>query len=346
MNQSVTVRVIVSICLIFCIISVLPGTVEAQAKKRLPFRPVKLEKKPQQEPMPGFQPLTKMSLKKVEFNKSIKPVEVVKGDHVANGVALRNRGGGVINLRGVPAGKNIHKAYLYWDILGNSAPRCMTVSINGVEVQGKLIGTGSGPCWGVKHNFAYRANVPACLLYVGGNGDYKISGVPSGQGYGMSPWKNHKGPYLAEGATLVVFFTSKSGYDPETYLYEAPISGYKFSSGFSTNLLGFNAPNAKAKFTMIGADGQTGNGVTSFYNCTSETSFFQGKQIAGPPVSPPGSGYHDADSDWNGNDGGPLNQLWDTRTHMVPIKKGSRSAVVKYQSHGDCLVIVAFFLTM
>src|SRR5262245_59116833 len=54
--------------------------------------------------IPGTRKLSKEQLAKakVTIDQPIRPVEVVKGDHIASGISLRNRGGGVINLRGVP----------------------------------------------------------------------------------------------------------------------------------------------------------------------------------------------------------------------------------------------------
>jgi hypothetical protein len=43
----------------------------------------------------------------------IQPAQVHPGDHVASGISLRNRGGGVINLRGAPANATPVKALLY-----------------------------------------------------------------------------------------------------------------------------------------------------------------------------------------------------------------------------------------
>ena len=81
---------------------------------------------------------------------------------------------------------------------------------------------------------------------------------------------------------------------------------------------------------MVGADGQRGIGHTNIGN---ELTFFNGSQIAGPPV---------ASSDWDGSDGWPLPQLWDTHTHNVTLN-GSISSV-RYQGSLDCLVPVAFVI--
>ena len=293
-----------------------------------------------QEQIPGTRKMTKSELAKVAFNQKISPVEKIQGDYVACGISLRNRGGGVINLRGAPLKSIPIKAYLYWTILNDYSDSTMSVSVNGVSVKGVQIGQGPSPCWAPGRNFVYRAIVQKNLLYIGINGDYKIAGVPSGDGFGMSPWESIISP-LAEGTTLVVFFSNPNSPSKITYVYEAPVSGQMFAGTFSTTLIDFSpAPNSTAKFTLVGADGQIGSGLESIPNITDEISFFQGTQIASPPVPP----SLNADSDWNGKDLEPLNQLWDTRTHIVPINQKSISAEVKYISHGDCLVIVAFFL--
>lgn len=277
--------------------------------------------------------------------RPIQPAQVHPGDHVASGISLRNRGGGVINLRGAPANATPVKALLYWDVLVNTAASSMTVSINGVDVAGTKIGQGPGPCWGTQLNAAYQADVPLYLLYIGINGDYKIAGVPSSKGTGDSPWQSPASAPLAEGATLVVIYRQAGDAFTKTYVYEAPIAGTMFFTTFATTLGGFSppAPLTQAKFTLIGADGQIGGGLTAAYALTQEESFFGGQQIAGPGST---NSWVDNDSDWNGQDGGPLNQLWDTRTHVVPIKPGSTSAPVQYVSQGDCLVTVAFVLSL
>ncbi len=276
---------------------------------------------------------------------AVRPAESLRGDHVAAGVSLRNRGGGEINLRGAAENGTPVKALLYWDILSANPAQTMTVSINGVGVTGKLIGRGEDPCWGAGANGAYKADVPLYLLYNGINGDYKIAGFPSSKGTGASPWETGGTQPLAEGATLVVVYRNPaSGSFSTTHLYEAPISGTMFAGSFAAVLGGLTASGSRARFTLIGADGQVGGGLNASYALTAETSFFQGNQIAGPSAAPPPTLNND--SDWNGHDGGPLNQLWDTRTHLVSIKSGSTDAEVRYVSQGDCLVTVAFVLSL
>lgn len=351
MSKSCSLRTIVCLSLVFVFAWAIQGTMIAQEEKKelMLSKPQTLDVKDMQvmekEGMPGFQPLTKATaLQELMIREEIKPVEVIKGDHVANGIGLRNRGGGVINLRGIPMDSTLVKSYLYWCILGNTPVANPTIAINGVTLNGSLVGIGDNPCWTVSKNYVYRAQVPNYLLYNAGNGDYEISGVPSSQGFGMNTWDNYSGTYLAEGATLIIFYRSATAYNYVSYIYDKPISGSMFYSSFGANLGGFTANKPYAKFTMIGADGQLGNGVWASYSCSTEHSFFQGRQIAGYSNTP--TSLQDADSDWNGHDGEPLNQLWDTRTHMVQINLNSTSALVKYKSNGDCLVVCAFILSI
>lgn len=299
--------------------------------------------------IPGTRPMSAAEMQAArsatETGTAVRPADVLRGDHVAAGVSLRNRGGGEINLRGAAENGTALKALLYWDILNANPAPSMTVSINGVAVTGKLIGRGQDPCWGAGANGAYKADVPLYLLYNGINGDYKVSGFPSSRGTGANSWETGGVQPMAEGATLVVVYRNPTpGAFSTTYLYEAPISGTMFTGNFGAVLSGFTASGGTAKFTAIGADGQVGGGLSASYSVTAETSFFQGNQIAGPSAAPPS--WLDNDSDWNGHDGGPLNQLWDTRSHLVPIKNGSTDAAVRYVSQGDCLVTVAFVLSL
>lgn len=341
MIKSCTLRMIVTVCLMLGFVWAVngqgqqnePSNISSQSQRQAGFMPLSEA----QSQYPRLMATTALT--------EVKPTFVIKGEHVATGIGLRNRGGGTINLRGIPSNSTINRALIYWCVLSNSPSQNPTVSVNGDSINGTLVGSGTGPCWGVSNNYVYRAEVPTYLLYIGGNGDYQISGVPSTEGEGISPWAPVSGQNLAEGATLVIFYTRNSGTSSTTYVYDSKsISGTMFFSQFNANLTGFNANKSTATFTSIGADGQVGNDITSNFDVSRELSFFQGTQISGYSSTP--NAYLDADSDWNGNDGVPLNQLWDTASHTVPIKQGSTSANVRYQAYGDCLVICAFILTI
>ncbi|MCU0285131.1 MAG: DUF3344 domain-containing protein [Acidobacteria bacterium] len=346
-----TVKMLVSMCLILVFVGVLSITMNSQEKTRTTtISIVRIQdcvrnlQSIDERQMPGIRRITEADFqKRAAVMQRIRPSEVIKGDHVAQGIGLRNRGGGKISLRGIPDNPSIIKAYLYWGVIGNSEVDDVNrVSVNGVAVTSKLVGSGSSPCWGLSSNYIYRAEVPNPVLYIGGNGDYEISGVPSSDFRGGDPWAGTMRPgYLAEGATLVIFFANEG---KVSYIYDEKISGTMFYSNFSADLEGFNASRSMAKFTMMGADGQTGSGLQANYYVTNEESYFQGTQISGHSDSP--SSFQNANSDWNGNDGEPFNQLWDTHSHLVSIRQNSTSANVSYQSYGDCLVIGGFILTI
>jgi hypothetical protein len=194
------------------------------------------------------------------------------------------------------------------------------------------------PFWGQANNFAYRAPVPLYLLFNGINGDYVMAGFPSGAGTGQNPWDIPVVAPLAEGVTLLVVYRPPAGGFATTYLYDAPVAGQMFFGTWTTTLGGIAAGGSQAKFTLVGADGQIGGGLNSMPLTTQEKSFFAGNQIAGP-------GGADNDSDWNGNDTQPLNQLWDTRTHLVQMPSAGTPPQVRYDAPADALVIVAFALS-
>jgi hypothetical protein len=91
-------------------------------------------------------------------------------------------------------------------------------------------------------------------------------------------------------------------------------------------------------FTEIGADGQIGLGETATAGAI-ETTSVNGTIIAGP------SGI-DPDSDWNGTDGTPLNQLWDTHSHDITSLLTGGTDTVSITSVSDCLIGVANVLTV
>jgi hypothetical protein len=100
------------------------------------------------------------------------------------------------------------------------------------------------------------------------------------------------------------------------------------------------------KHTRLGADGQTGASTFASRPITDERTFI-GPGPAGPTqIKGPSSSFNE-DSDWNGGDGGPLNQLWDTQSSSFfsrPITPGVMNYGVRYQAHGDCIVAIAHVL--
>ena len=257
-------------------------------------------------------------------------------DHAANGIAMRNRTAGTIHLRGAPVPSKVLAALLYFNFSDGSrnGQRNVPVLFNGNKVIASKTGDHDDPCWGMAGNHSYVADVTQ-LVPIGGdlNQDYQVvlqfdvETSTTGQNPWASPEPNQK--VRTEGASLVVVYRTKDTTGP-VFVYDA-LSNSMFSLTAQFDLLHPTLANL-GRFTMVGADGQ--RGFAGYDNIGSnELTFFDGNQIAGPPV---------ASSDWDGSAGWPLPQLWDTHTHFVKLD-GSISSV-RYQASGDCLVPVAFVI--
>jgi len=227
-------------------------------------------------------------------------------------------------------------ALLYFNFSDGSrdGQRIVPVLFNANRVVARKTGDHDDPCWGMTGNHSYVADVTQ-LVPIGGdlNQDYQVvlqfDGETSttGQNPFSTPEPSQK--VRTEGATLVVVYRTKDTTGP-VFVYEA-LNNSMFSGTAQFDLLHPNLANF-GRFTMVGADGQ--RGFSGYDNIGSnELTFFDGNQIAGPPI---------ASSDWDGSAGWPLPQLWDTHTHYVKLD-GSISSV-RYQASGDCLVPVAFVI--
>jgi hypothetical protein len=256
-------------------------------------------------------------------------------DHVANGIAMRNRTEGTIHLRGAPVPSKVLAALLYFNFSDGSREgrRSVPVLFNGNKVVADKTGDHDDPCWGMGGNHSYVADVTQ-LVPIGGhlNQDYQVvlqfdaETSTTGQNPFETPEPGQK--VRTEGATLVVVYRTQDTTGP-LFVYEA-LNNSMFSGTAQFDLLHPNLAGA-GRFTMVGADGQRGFGHDN--SASNELTFFDGNQIAGPPV---------ASSDWDGSGGWPMPQLWDTHTHNVTLN-GSVSSV-RYQASGDCLVPVAFVI--
>jgi hypothetical protein len=253
--------------------------------------------------------------------------------HVANGVALRNRSRGYIHSRGVPAKSTVVRSFLLWNLSDSEAvgKDTMPVLFDGNVVPGRKTADNTDPCWGRGGNHSYIADVTAYTNQAAGsNQDYEVT-LPFTEGTsttGASPWTSaDSAKTLLEGASLVVIFQNEKTVGSLALF--APQGDNMFLSS-ATYVL--PSPGLGAGlFTMIGGDGQRGFGHTNF--ASNELTFFDGTQIAGPPI---------AASDWDGSDGLTLPQLWDTHTHEV--KFANPSSVIDYTQTTDCLVAVGFVL--
>ncbi|GMT41650.1 MAG: hypothetical protein IEMM0002_0061 [bacterium] len=254
----------------------------------------------------------------------------IRAAHVANGVAMTNRTSGTIHLRGVPAGSAVYRAFLYYNFSDGNAVGAKRVPaiINGHRVSGQKVADNIDPCWGAAGNHTYRANVTAFVPKKKPNQDYVVAFTINKATTGENPWDLGNPQNHVKGATLIVVYRSAELAGSVT-IYDA-LDGSEFNGLGTFNLVNPGV-TAAGLFTMTGADGQRGQGHDN--GAANETTFFNGTQIAGPPV---------VMSDWDGTDGIPMPQLWDTHTHPVKLAGGLENVV--YNAPADCLVPVAFVI--
>ncbi len=300
-----------------------------------------------------------------ETSLAIKPIIILPGglDHAAAGTGTRNAGFGTIRLRGVPAGSLVVRAWLYWaTIYTNPAPLTATVVFNGVTVTGSRIGLTGEPCWLIPNaSFAvYRANVRT-LLTGAVNADYRVTGMASAVTNGRDaftctpPFAPPPTP-TSEGASLVVIYAHSSvPANARVYLHQMPtlVTG---TTTFTHPLIPVLPTFSTIKSTRLGGDGQVGcstfaTGSAFVVNATGENTLIGNTTAVMRQIRGNGSTIN-TDSDWNGHDGAPLNQLWDTHTDSfsslngvsLPMAAGNNQYVIQYAAIGDCIVPVVHVL--
>jgi hypothetical protein len=275
------------------------------------------------------------------------------------GIALRNRGTGVLHVSGVTG--YVQDAYLYWAILFNTTlpakelysahlsrlfpyPDVVENFEGGVWLEGILLKIGSDPCWGSKGIAVFRAQVPTWLAI--GNGAYQVT-IASGLTDGSDPWLTSEVYPLAEGASLVIV----GGGDYTVGIYDAGFTATTFGkTGPQTLTYTLKLPGTvttDALWDNIGADGQAAGGPRGASgrfdtsSDTSETTTINSVAIAGP-------GGLDNDSDWNGSAGLPIPQLWDDTGHDIfaALDGSPTTAVISFYTITDCLATVSNVLAV
>lgn len=262
------------------------------------------------------------------------------------GIALRNRGRGVLNVSGVSG--PVQAAYLYWAILfTGTAPgsklydvelRPITLPFRdyrAVPLKGTLLGIGADPCWGSNGIAVFRAKVPNWVAR--GNGAYEVilAKEASGLSDGSDPWVEQAFPE-AEGASLVIVGTG-------AYTVSIYDTGFTATTFFDMLQYTLNlpiVPSGQALWDNIGADGQAGDSRNDGSLNSLKITSINDVQIAGPGSSSFRAAF-DNDSDWNGSAGLPIPQLWDDTGHDITLAvDGSSTATVNFNVADDCLCTV------
>jgi hypothetical protein len=255
----------------------------------------------------------------------LRPYRTVRlaGDVAAAGVGLRGAGAGVIPLTTLPSNATVQQAWLYWATLGVQGT-FTSPTLNGIPVDGTLIGQGDDPIGGVLQTYGYRADVTSL---VAGNGSYGIADLPA------------DGPIIndTEGASLVVLYTVPG----------APLRQVAVSDGLATvtyNLLGTSTPipipsrlpivrapfvglqaidPAGAKLLLLAGDGQPSTTLTRDF------AGLDGTLLASDPFT--------------GSDG----TAWDTKTLNASsaLTAGATTATAVVSTFADSVVWVAAILS-
>jgi hypothetical protein len=273
---------------------------------------------------------------------------------------MRNMGSGTIRLRGIPSNALVLRAFLYFGLICETGgcPATVDGDFEGRTITLSKVGTAANPCWGSGDIAAYRADVTGLMPSTStrgshriANGDYQLTGFPSGERTGSTPWQGTPARPLAEGATLLVIY--RHGSTPSgsrVYIHEG-VESLLGANAVLTNTLALSpagpAPVSTAILTRFGADGQTGEAPAAFPDLTGEKTYVGPSPAALTQIAGPGS-TRDLDSDWNGADGGAIAQLWDTRTTDVTglIPSGASSYAVRYTTGFDCLTTIGYVLQL
>lgn len=262
-------------------------------------------------------------------------------NHVANGVALRNRCSGTIPLRGIAPGSSLKSAFLYWNFMNGSAVGAATdtENFNGRALLGTKIADQPDLCWGTKGDHTYRAVIPALPV-----GDYNFGARTCNDNSGANPWTTgSKGPVIWDGASLVETYSNSTTTSGRVAIFDKLAGASNSNAGahsFSVRMSTGTGPVLRGAglFTQIGADGQVGTSFSPLVPGgqlgTDERDTFDNVLLTGP-----GGVY--PQSEWDGNNGQPLEQLWDTHTLDVDFNGTSINTDTTTVTF-DCIAAVAY----
>ena len=234
----------------------------------------------------------------------------ITGSYVVGGVGLQGRGvngvaTGSIPMTGAPEGADIVAAFLYWQVVtkdgtgdagasgvtfGPWAPSAPTAPGPGIPLSsedgalGKILGTGTPPCWsggggtgssgGATKTFTYRTDILRFLRIDETTGKYKVNGayqvqLPDGNGV------------TALGASLVVIYRDLAKPLNAIVLYDGAYTMDQSTEGMFQSIKGFYDGGASAKLTHIVGSGQANKSeILRFNGATVATNPF--RSSAGP----------------------------------------------------------------
>lgn len=242
-------------------------------------------------------------------------------NYVADGIGLRNTGRGTINLR-VPEGAIPMYAWLYWTILRPVSNLHDTeITVNGIRVVGKVIGSGPDPCWNQTIGRTYKADVLSALQQTdfnvrGGAYGITIGGVSTGLTTGKDPWVTSISPLADNAAIVLVYSTGNSTNWVKIY------DGYYEQSG---GLAKTSIPAGALKYTSITADGQV-IGITPPYTKYVNFNMFPLQKVTLNGVDP------------SITSSGTINgSLSDSDTFILPYAAISGN-LLNYNLANDCIV--------
>jgi hypothetical protein len=297
-------------------------------------------------------------------------------DHAVAGVGTRNSGQGVMRLRGVPPGSTLMFALLVWGEISTAAqvlnpynvrfgPNCTVCSTGGAIVPGTPLvfplNPAQEPFWNANGQFwAYMANVTN-QISPGINGDYQVRGLRSAIINNRCPWGDGPGCadpgnalILSEGASLIVVYSNPCiPRGAQLYFNLGPRTFFGPLTEIHNTLPPIRANLPNLKHSRIGGDGQIGNsncGLRSIAGASDERTWIENLNPALCSIQIKGDGAGlQRDSDWNGDDGEPLNKLWDTHTDVFSNSNclaagGGLGYRVRYTASLDAVVWVVHIL--
>jgi hypothetical protein len=213
-----------------------------------------------------------------------------------------------------------------------------TVLFNGNLVTGVKTADHPDVCWATAGDHTYRASVGALIPAGKPNGDYTFGALKCNDTSGANPWlTGSTGPVLWEGASLVATYRNSSTSSDKVAIFDQ-LSGVDSmtSDPFTVTMsTGSTSLSGSGLFTQVGADGQTGESFGS--GLAVETDTFNGSLLAGP-----GGGPY-PQSNWDGSDGWPMPELWDTHTLEVSLSGGPTNTDSTF-ADGDCVAAVVYVL--